>query len=99
MTLAVPLTQDDHIRGNPNAPVTLLEYGDYECPFCGMTHSIVHQVMQHFGDQLRFVFRHFPLTQIHPSAEMAAEAAEFAGAHGRFWGMHDAIYENQAALG
>ncbi len=99
MTLAVPVTKDDHIRGNPNALVTLIEYGDYECPLCAMAHPITHQVMQHFGFRLCFVFRHFPLTQSHPHAEMAAEAAEFAGAHGRFWEMHDAIYENQAALG
>ena len=99
MTLAVPVTKDDHIRGNPNAPITLIEYGDYECPFCAMAHTITHQVTQHFGYRIRFVFRHFPLTQIHPFAEMAAEAAEFAGARGLFWEMHDAIYENQAALG
>src|SRR5258705_2162662 len=99
MTLAVPVTKDDHIRGNPNALVTLIEYGDYECPLCAMAHPITHQVMQRFGFRLCFVFRHFPLTQSHPHAEMAAEAAEFAGAHRRFWDMHDAIYENQAALG
>jgi protein-disulfide isomerase len=99
MTLVVPVSTDDHIRGNPHALVTLIEYGDYECPLCAMAHPITHQLMQHFGYRLCFVFRHFPLTQSHPHAEMAAEAAEFAGAHGRFWEMHDAIYENQAALG
>ena len=99
MTLVVPVSTDDHIQGNPNALVTLIEYGDYECPLCAMAHPITHQLMQHFGYRLCFVFRHFPLTQSHPHAEMAAEAAEFAGAHGRFWEMHDAIYENQATLG
>ena len=99
MTLVVPVSTDDHIQGNPNAFVTLIEYGDYECPLCAMAHPITHQLMQHFGYRLCFVFRHFPLTQSHPHAEMAAEAAEFAGAHGRFWEMHDAIYENQATLG
>jgi protein-disulfide isomerase len=99
MTLAVPVSTNDHIRGNPNALVTLIEYGDYECPLCAMAHPITHQLMQYFGYRLCFVFRHFPLMQSHPHAEMAAEAAEFAGAHGRFWEMHDAIYENQATLG
>jgi protein-disulfide isomerase len=99
MTLAVPVSMDDHIRGNPIALITLIKYGDYECPLCAAAPPIVHQVMQHFGSRLCFVFRHFPLTQSHPHAEMAAEAAEFAGGHGRFWEMHDAIFENQAALG
>jgi protein-disulfide isomerase len=97
--LAIPVNKSDHIRGNPSAPVTLVEYGDYECPLCGQAHPIVKSLGLHFGKQLRFVYRHFPLTQIHPNAENAAEAAEFAGAHGRFWEMHDAIFENQAHLG
>jgi protein-disulfide isomerase len=99
MTLAVPVTKSDHIRGPFNAPVTLLEYGDYECPYCGMAHPIVIRVLKHFGPRLRFCFRHFPLTQAHPNAEPAAEAAEFAGAHKQFWAMHDGIYANQAVLG
>lgn len=98
MPLAVPVSKDDHKRGNPRAQVTLLEYGDYECGHCGMAHPIVGQVIKHFGPRLCFVFRHFPLTQIHPNAERAAEAAEFAHAHRRFWDMHDAIYENQQRL-
>jgi len=97
-TLKVPVTQHDHIRGPVNAPVTLVEYGDYECPFCGLAHPIVNAVRERFPRQLRFVFRHFPLSQAHPHAEAAAETAEFAGAHGRFWEMHDGLYENQAAL-
>jgi protein-disulfide isomerase len=98
-TLRVPVTQHDHVRGPANAPVTLVEYGDYECPHCRLAHPIVNAVRQHFARQLRFVFRHFPLSQIHPNAETAAESAEFAGAHGRFWEMHDGIYENQDRLG
>jgi protein-disulfide isomerase len=87
------------MRGNPNAPVTLLEYGDYECGYCGMAHPVVLRLMKHFGPKLCFVFRNFPLTQIHPNAESAAEAAEFVGKHNRFWEMHDAIYKNQGRLG
>jgi protein-disulfide isomerase len=98
-TLKVPVTAGDHIRGPINAPITLVEYGDYECPHCGMAHPIVEAVREHFGDQLRFVFRHFPLTAIHPLAEPAAETAEYAGAHGLFWEMHDGIYANQDRLG
>lgn len=98
-TLKVPVTEKDHIRGPMNAPATLVEYGDYECPFCGAAHPVVELVRQQFGDKLRFVFRHFPLTEVHPHAEPAAECAEFAGAHGQFWEMHDSIYENQRALG
>jgi protein-disulfide isomerase len=99
MMLKVPVTAEDHIRGPKNAPVTLVEYGDYECPHCGRAHPIVEAVREHFGDTLRFVFRHFPLKEVHPHAEAAAEAAEYAGAHGRFWEMHDGIYENQDRLG
>jgi protein-disulfide isomerase len=97
--LKVPVTQRDHIRGPANAPVTLVEYGDYECAHCGLAHPIINTVRQHFARQLRFVFRHFPLSQVHPNAEAAAESAEFAGAHGRFWEMHDGIYENQERIG
>ena len=98
-TLRVPVGPGDHIRGNPAAPVSLVEYGDYECPACGLAHTIVAQVRAHFGDNLCLVFRHFPLTEVHPNAGPAAEAAEFAGAHGLFWEMHDGIYRNQARLG
>jgi protein-disulfide isomerase len=76
----------------------LVEYGDYECPYCGAAHSHVQLVRKHYGGQLRFVFRHFPLTEVHPNAQSAAESAEFAGAHGRFWDMHDLLYENQQRL-
>ena len=88
----------DHIRGPLDAPVTLLEYGDYECPYCGLAHPIVCAVQQEMGNTLRFVFRHFPLTTVHPYAELAAEAAEAAGAQRKFWAMHDLLYENQQQL-
>jgi protein-disulfide isomerase len=98
-TLKVPVTPHDHAKGPANAPVTLVEYGDYECPYCGLAHPIVKLIQQHFRPRLRFVFRHFPLSQAHPNAESAAQTAEFAGAHGKFWEMHDALYENQDRLG
>jgi protein-disulfide isomerase len=98
-TLKVPVTAEDHIEGDPTAEFTLLEYGDYECPHCGRAYGIVKQVQKHFGRRLRFVFRNFPLAQIHPHAQTAAETAEFAGAHGRFWEMHDLLFENQDRLG
>lgn len=93
-TLHVPVSAADHIQGNPNAPVTLVEYADYECPYCGEAYPIVKRVQQHFGKHLRYVFCNFPLTEVHPHAASAAETAEFAAAHGRFWQMHDALYEN-----
>jgi protein-disulfide isomerase len=96
--LKVPVTSSDHIEGDEKASITLLEYGDYECPHCGTAYPIVKRVQKHFGKQLRFVFRNFPLVQAHPHAQSAAEAAEFAAAHGKFWEMHDAIYENQRRL-
>jgi protein-disulfide isomerase len=97
-TLKVPVTLHDHVKGPATAPVTLVEYGDYECPGCGAAYPIVNLVLEHFGPKIRFVFRHFPLTQVHPNAEPAAETAEFAGAHRLFWEMHDGIYENQERL-
>jgi len=96
--LAVPISARDHHQGLLKAPVTLLEYGDYECPACGAAYPIVKAIQRSMGDQLCFVFRNFPLTNIHPHAEHAAEAAEVAGAQKRFWEMHDVLYENQDAL-
>jgi protein-disulfide isomerase len=89
----------DHVQGPATAPVTLVEYGDYECPYCGAAYPIVREVQRRLGDRLRFVFRNFPITTAHPHAEHAAEAAESAGAQGRFWDMHDTLYEHQRALG
>jgi protein-disulfide isomerase len=96
--LAVPVNDRDHVQGSADAPVTLLEYGDFECPYCAAAHVIVKKAREIMGEQLRFVFRHFPLTQIHPHAETAAEASEAAGARGKFWEMHDLLYENQPML-
>ena len=96
--LTVPVNDRDHVQGPADAPVTLVKYGDFECPYCAAAHVIVKKVQEIMADQLRFVFRHFPLTQIHPHAEPAAEAAEAAGAQGSFWEMHDLLYENQPLL-
>ena len=98
-TLKIPISSADHIQGDENAPVILVEYGDYQCPHCGMAYPIVKEVQKRFGKRLAFVFRNFPLNQIHPEAEDAAETAEFAAAQGKFWEMHDGIFENQAELG
>jgi protein-disulfide isomerase len=95
--LAVPVGPDDHIRGNPDAPVTLVEYGDFECPYCGVAYPAVKALEAKYGDRLRVVFRSFPLQQ-HRFAQAAAEAAEFAADAGRFWEMHDTLYEHQQAL-
>src|SRR5579884_3238418 len=93
--LAVPVSARDHQEGPADAPVTLVEYGDYECPNCGQAFPIVQAIRRDMGDQLRFVFRNFPLTQIHPYAFQAAETAESAGAQGKFWQMHDFLFEHQ----
>lgn len=98
MSLLVPVGPDDHIQGPETAPLTLVEYGDYQCPYCAAAYVNVRLVQDQLGPRLRFVFRNFPLTQVHPLAELAAEAAEAAGAQGKFWEMHDALYENQPAL-
>jgi protein-disulfide isomerase len=96
--LVVPVRADDHAQGPLNAPVTLVEYGDLECPHCGRAYPIVKAVQRRLGKRLRFVFRHFPLTEVHPHAQHAAEAAEAAAAQGKFWEMHDRLFERQFAL-
>src|ERR1700716_1179520 len=96
--LRVPVSPHDHIDGDPNAPATLVEYGDYECSHCGAAYPVVLRVQQHFGNDLCFVYRHFPLTEVHPHAEPAAEAAEAAGAQGKFWPMHDLLFEHASQL-
>ena len=93
------VSQRDHQQGPETAPVTLVEYGDYECPYCGEAYPIVKEIQRRLGDRLRFVFRNFPLTQSHPHAEHAAEAAEAAAVQGKFWEMHDSLFEHQRALG
>jgi protein-disulfide isomerase len=96
--LTLPVSERDHIQGVANAPLTLVEYGDYQCPYCGAAYPVVKQLQKTLGKQLRFVFRNFPLAQAHPYALAAAEAAEAAALLGKFWEMHDAIYEHQAEL-
>jgi len=97
-TLKPPLGAGDHVIGSAQALVTLVEFGDYECPFCGQAAPIVAALRETFGAQLRFAFRHFPLTTMHPRALQAAEAAEAAGAQQRFWAMHERLYSQQGAL-
>jgi protein-disulfide isomerase len=93
------VTANDHMQGDAQAAVILVEYGDYQCPACGEAYPLVKNLQQYFGKNLCFVFRNFPLAEAHPQAEAAAETAEFAGMHGQFWQAHDALYENQEALG
>jgi protein-disulfide isomerase len=91
----------DHIRGsaNNNSPITLVEYGDYECPYTGMAYPIVKELIREFGnDKIRFVFRNFPLNDLHPHAQHAAEAAEASAAQNKFWQMHDYLFEHQKVL-
>ena len=96
--LTLPVGTRDHTAGPDAAPLTLVEYGDYQCPYCRKAFPIVKEVQRQLGEQLRFVFRNFPLTQIHPHAQHAAEAAEAAAAQGAFWQMHDRLFEHQRAL-
>ena len=96
--LTAPVSENDHAQGPADAPVTLVEYGDYECPYCGMAYPIVKRVQARMGKQLRFVFRNFPLAEAHPHATAAAELAESAALQGKFWEMHDVLYEHQRAL-
>lgn len=97
-TLTVPINERDHLRGSPDAPVVLVEYGDFECPYCGAAYPVVKKLERDLPDTLAVVFREFPLVAVHPHAELAAEAAEAAGAQGRFWKMHDMLFEHQSAL-
>ncbi len=96
--LSIPVSDRDHIRGRADAPLTLLEYGDYECDYCGRAFPIVRKIRAHFGERLRFVFRNFPHAGIHPHASIAAQAAESAGLQGKYWEMHDMLYEHQSDL-
>lgn len=96
--LRIPINVHDHILGNPKATITLLEYGDYQCPSCGIAYPIIKRLMKQFYGELRFVFRNFPLQEVHQFAMMAALAAEAAALQNQFWEMHDIIYENQDDL-
>jgi protein-disulfide isomerase len=98
-TLAKPIDPGrDHVRGNADAPVVLVQYGDYECPFCRAAHPVIEDVRRQEGDNLAFVYRHFPIMTVHPHAEQAAEAAEAAGDQGAFWKMHDRLYTGDEGL-
>jgi protein-disulfide isomerase len=98
-SLAEPVTEKDHALGPATAPITIVEYGDYECPTCLNAVPVVKEVRRSLGDRLRFVFRHFPRSSIHPHASAAAEAAEAAAEQGKFWDMHQALFEHQKELG
>jgi protein-disulfide isomerase len=98
IALTLPEPERDHLYGSADGSIRLLEYGDYECPFCAEAQPIIKEIQRRLGDDLLFAFRHFPLTNIHPHSKHAAEAAEAAGAQGNFWGMHDILFENQDAL-
>lgn len=98
VTLTPSVSARDHAQGPAGAPLTLVEYGDYQCPYCGAAYPVVKQLQKALGKKLCFVFRNFPLTQMHPYALVAAEAAEAAALQGKFWEMHDLIYERQAIL-
>jgi protein-disulfide isomerase len=97
-TLTEPVSDRDHVEGPTNAPLTLVEYGDYQCPYCGAAYPVVKRLQKKLGKKLRFVFRNFPLTQAHPYALIAAEAAEAAALQGKFWEMHDLLFEQQTFL-
>ena len=98
LDLRLPVSERDHVQGPSNAPVTLVEYGDYECPYCAEAYPIVKEIQRRLGPQLRFVFRHFPVPSVHPHARHAAEAAEAAAAQGKFWDMHGMLFEHQSML-
>jgi protein-disulfide isomerase len=97
--LKPPVSSTDHVKGDLKAAVVLVEYGDFQCPHCGAAHPIVKQIEKLYKDNLAFVFRHFPLAEMHPFAQAAAMASEAAANQGKFWQMHDLIYDNQASLG
>src|SRR5271155_798978 len=97
--LTLPVGERDHAEGPSDAPMVLVEYGDYQCPYCGAAYPIVKKIQKELGKRLRFVFRNFPITNAHPYAQWAAETAEAAAAQGKFWEMHDCLYENQGSLG
>jgi protein-disulfide isomerase len=93
-----PIEKVDHVLGPPSAKVSVIEYGDFECPSCGQAHAALKIILKHFGEDVRFAFRNFPLSEVHPHAEHAAEAAEAAGAQGKFWQMYDLLFTHQLHL-
>ncbi|MFV0388963.1 MAG: DsbA family protein [Pyrinomonadaceae bacterium] len=97
-SLTPPVNENDHVQGTSNAPIELVEYGDYQCPYCGKASSIVAAIQKALGDKLKFAFRNFPLSQIHEHALKAAIAAEAAAKQGKYWEMHEVLFENQTSL-
>jgi len=98
MSEELRIAEDDHVRGGSDAAVTLIEYGDFQCPYCARAHAALGELQRQHGDRLRLVYRHLPLSELHPDAQPLAEAAEAAGAQGKFWEMHDALFESQGML-
>lgn len=98
MSEELRIAEDDHVRGGSDAAVTLIEYGDFQCPYCARAHAALGELQRQHGDRLRLVYRHLPLSELHPDAQPLAEAAEAAGAQGKFWEMHDALFEQQGML-
>ncbi len=96
--LQMPISRRDHTIGSPDAPVTLVEFGDYQCPYCGAAHPVVSELLKKRASALIFAFRHFPLTNVHENAQFAAESAEAAGAQGQYWEMHSWLFEHQRQL-
>ncbi|MGC2167958.1 MAG: thioredoxin domain-containing protein [Acidimicrobiales bacterium] len=99
--LVNPVGPNDHARGTPDAKLTVVEYGDYECPYCGQAFPIVEKLLKTFESSMRLIFRNLPLAEVHPHAQAAAEVAEAVGEQGedKFWAMHDTLYQNQRSLG
>ncbi|TDW43378.1 thioredoxin-like protein [Flavobacterium sp. 270] len=98
MSLKQAVSSTDHTQGKKDAEIVIVEYGDYQCPYCGAAYPVLKEIMNRYGDQVQFVFRNFPLSEMHQYARPAAIAAEAAALQGKFWEMHDAIYENQEYL-
>lgn len=96
--LSVHVSERDHVAGSLDAPIVLVEYGDFECPHCGRAYPLIKTLQRRLGERLALVYRHFPLAEIHPYATQAAEAAEAAGAQNKFWEMHGILFEHQDAL-
>ena len=96
MSLALPISKQDHTWGNPDAAIEFVEYGDFQCPHCGRAYPLVKELKYTFKDSMKVVFRHFPLTRVHPQAMAAAVAAEAAALQNKFWEMHDMLFDNQA---
>lgn len=96
--MSVTISSTDHVKGADSARITLIEYGDFECPYCARAHQALSELLPQYGDDVRLVYRHMPLADMHPDATPAAEAAEAAGAQGKFWEMHDALFASQQNL-